>query len=433
MTLLLRLIRNLSARRWCASARGLLQAALLVSPRNALLLRELVALTAKQRDARALLNSCRRLLAACPDDEHARETLAALELATGRVDTARKLLEKRAQHTPDDVPRLRLVEDALIDPERARRDGVYVALLRDVEVETSDWAILDGEKVYNSEAHNRALRKCAFVQGRASPDNKTFLFKLPPISRALDEACVHLGGDHNYCHWITRNLIKLALLEGTPYAELPLLINEDLRRHQREYLDLLGIPDRRLIKLPRPSVVRCRELVVPTSLTNHVKMGIGTQWLRRQLAPWIESGPPTERLFVSRRDATVRRLLNESELEAALIPLGFSSIVPGEMSVREQIRRFSRAQVIVGAHGAAFANLVFAPAGTQVVEINSTHKSHIPDFTFLARIAGLGFVSVISEDYDFTRPERYGPDTDFRVDVGEVLATLRRARPGIFS
>ena len=433
MTLLLRLSKNLQALQWYAFARGALEAALLVSPRNPLFLRELVALAAKQGNTQALMDSCHRLLAACPDDERALETLAALELATGRIDAARELLRSRAKQIPDDTTSLRLAEDALIDPERVKRDGVYVATLRDVEVETADWSILDGDKVYNSEAHNRGLRKSPFVQGRASPDDKAFLFKLPPLSRVIDEACVHLGGDHNYCHWITRNLIKLSLLEGTPYSDLPLLINEDLRRHQQEYLDLLGIAESRLIKLARPSVVRCRELVVPTCLVNHLKMGIGTQWLRRRLAPWMEPGLPSELLFVSRRDATVRRVTNESELEAALLSLGFSSIVPGEMSVREQIRRFSRAQVIVGAHGAAFANLVFAPPGTQVVEINSTYKSHIPDFTFLARIAGLDFVSVISEDYDFTRQEKYWPDSDFRIDVDEVLAALRRIKPEIFS
>lgn len=424
----LRLAQSLNGRQHPAAARAVLAAALLWRPRDPGLLRELVAVSMAQRDARRLMAACRRLLAVCPDDVHAIETLASLELAAGNVDVARALLARR--RTGGTV--LRLATSTFIDPERANRGEVYVATLREVDVETADWSILDGDRVYNSEAHNRGLRKSPLVQGRASPDNKTFLFRLPPVARVIDGPCVHLGGDHNYCHWITRNLLKLALLEATPHENLPLLVNEDLRAYQCEYLELLGIAEERLIRLPRPALVHCSELMVPTSLANHLKMGVGIQWLRRRLARCMDPGPPTDLLFVSRRDAVVRRLVNEDEFEAALHALGFATLVPGEVSVREQILRFSRARVIVGAHGAAFGNLVFAPPGARVLEINSTYKSHIPDFVVLARAAGLSFSSVISDDYDYTRAEKYWPDTDFRADVDEVMAALRRVEPDLF-
>jgi capsular polysaccharide biosynthesis protein len=428
--MLLRLAKTLAARGWPGLARGVIEYALRLKPGDAGLLREHLALTARLGDTGNLAADCRRLLAACPDDAFALETLAVIELAAGNSDGACDVLD--GAHRLGRLTDLRFVRDALIDPARARSEGVYVATLSNVEIETDNWAIVDGGKVYNTEAHNRALRKAPHVQGRASPDNNAFIFRLPPVSQTVDVRCVHLGGDHNYCHWITRNMVKLGLLEGTSYETLPLLINADLRRHQREFLELLAIPDERLIKLERPALVRVRDLVVPTNVTNHGKMGIGTEWLRRHLAHCMDPSPPRERLFVSRRDAKVRRLVNETEVEAALAPLGFSTIVPGEMTVREQIRRFSRAQIIVGAHGAAFGNLVFAPPGTRIIEINSTFKSHIPDFIFLARICGLAFTSVISDDYDFSRHEPYQADIDFRVDVEDVLAALRKNAPEIF-
>lgn len=411
-------------------ARRAFQFALRLSPRDAALLREFLALCAQAGSYRDLAETSRRLLAICADDSFALETLAVIELARGNIDSAGDTIA--AAHRLGALAELRFARDALIDPERARTEGVYVALLNNVEIETADWAILDGEKVYNTEAHHRALRKSAHVQGRASPANDAYIFRLPPVSQTVAVRCAHLGGDHNYCHWITRNLVKLGLLEGTPYEALPLLVNADLYKHQREFLELLSIPEERLIRLERPALVRVRELVVPTNLTNHGKMGIGTQWLRRQLAHCMDHSPPGELLFVSRSDAKVRRLVNEAEVEAALAPLGFISIVPGEMPVREQIRRFSRAKVIVGAHGAAFGNLVFATPGIKVIEINSAFKSHIPDFAFLARICGFEFSSVISDDYDFSRAEPYQADTDFRVDVKDVMAALQRRVPELF-
>jgi len=429
--MLLRLISSLSARGWPATAQRLLAVALLFNPRSEGLLREELAHCARRGDHQRLAGVCRRLLAVCPDDAVALETLAVLELTAGNNAAARDLLENA--HRLHRLGELRYADDALIDPARARTEGVYVAVLQDVEIETADWSILDRDRVYNTEAHNRALRKGLHVQGRASPRNDAYIFRLPPASRTIDKPCVHLGGDHNYCHWITRNLVKLALLEGTPHESLPLLVNADLRGYQKEFLELLSIPAARLIPLERPSLVHVRELVVPTNLTNHLKMGIGTQWLRRQLTHCMDASPPGEYLFISRRDARVRRLVNEPAIEAELAPLGFTTIVPGEMSVREQICRFSRAKVIVGAHGAAFGNLVFAQPGTRVLEINSSFKSHIPDFTVLARVCGLKFASVISDDFDFSRPEPYQADTDFAANVDEVVAALRKLAPAVFA
>lgn len=427
--MLLRLARSLAARGWHRAAHAVLAVALSLRPSDAALFREQLAITSRSGNTQQLAIACKNLLAVCPNDAFALEALAVIQLTGGEVDAAQQTLASAHRH--GELCGLRFARDSLIDPARAQSEGVYVATLHDVEIETADWSILDGDKVYNTEAHNRALRKGPMVQGRASPDNSAYIFRLPAVTQTIDVPCINLGGDHNFCHWITRNMVKLGLLEGTGYASLPLLINADLRRHQLEFLELLKIPTERLIKLERPALVKCRELIVPTNVTNHGKMGIGTQWLRRQLAHCMDTAPPRERLFVSRRDANTRRLLNEAELEAALAPFGFVSILPGEMPVREQILRFSRAEIIVGAHGAAFGNLVFATPGTRVLEINSTCKAHIFDFDFIARICKLDLVKVISDDYDFSRPEPYQADTDFRVDVEEVLAMLRRIAPEI--
>jgi capsular polysaccharide biosynthesis protein len=264
------------------------------------------------------------------------------------------------------------------------------------------------------------------VQGRASPDRKSVLFELPTVSRTIEEPCIHLGGDDNYSHWVQRNLLKLALLEGAAYENLPLLVTGDLTAFQREYLQMLGIPEDRLIKVPRPAVVRCRTLVVPTTLVYNPKLSLGVRWLRRRLSAWMYRGPPSDLLYLSRADARKRRLVNEDELLQRLARLGFRAVAPGQLSVAEQIRAVSRARVIVGAHGAGFANLVFAPADAAVVEINTTLKEHMTDHELLAKAAGLRRISVISSHYDFTRPEPYAADADFRVDVDEVLGALKR-------
>ena len=52
---------------------------------------------------------------------------------------------------------------------------------------------------------------------------------------------------------------------------------------------------------------------------------------------------------------------------------GFTSYKVGQLSFKQQIHLFKNAKIIVGAHGAAFANLAFCNPGTQIIEIKPIH------------------------------------------------------------
>ena len=64
----------------------------------------------------------------------------------------------------------------------------------------------------------------------------------------------------------------------------------------------------------------------------------------------------------------LRTVLNEDEVIALLESRGFETLTM-EGPVRAQAATFASAEAIVAAHGAALANLVFAPPGTAVVEL----------------------------------------------------------------
>lgn len=85
----------------------------------------------------------------------------------------------------------------------------------------------------------------------------------------------------------------------------------------------------------------------------------------------IPAGRPSSvgKLYISRKDATARPLLNEGELEDALKRLGFEVVVLSELSPEKQIDIFSGADIIVAPHGAGLTSLFCCRAGTRVVEI----------------------------------------------------------------
>jgi capsular polysaccharide biosynthesis protein len=213
-----------------------------------------------------------------------------------------------------------------------------------------------------------------------------------------------------------------------------MLVNRDLRRHQLEYLQLLGIPLNRFILVPGKGMVRCRRLIVPTLMLGRPRMHVGIDWLRRRMSALLAPEEQARDLiFLSRRDSRVRVLLNEDELIRAVEPLGFRVIVAGEMSVREQIEAFSQARVVVGAHGAGLTNLVFAPSCAFVLEIVSGRIVHMGEFKFIAGQRGQTYSQIVSEDYGPERDEINRMHSDYRVDVAAVVKTLRDRIPELLA
>lgn len=75
------------------------------------------------------------------------------------------------------------------------------------------------------------------------------------------------------------------------------------------------------------------------------------------------------RIYVERGSAKTRRILNEPEVLEMLKKYGFVPVKLEGKTVAEQARLFANAEIIVGTHGAALTNLIFAHEGTKVLEI----------------------------------------------------------------
>ena len=314
-----------------------------------------------------------------------------------------------------------------LDLERAQQGEPYFRDLREVWVETAYWTIVQDGFVYNHDVHAKNLASSPYVQGRVTADGQGVVATLPRPRLDIRQACVLMGGDDNYSHWLYRNVIKLSTLDRAGILfERPWLMNADLRRHQREYLELLGQTPDRLILVERPSVVACSDVRVPALLIGKRAIAGGIEWLHERFRPWMAPrGHRRRRLLISRRDEPRRALANESALAAALAPFGFETIVPGELPVREQIAAFSSAEFIVAAHGAGLTNMLFAPSTARIVEIASTAILHMDLFRMLAKATGQRVETVVSDDYRVPA-RQIGVNTPYWVAVPEVIQMVER-------
>jgi capsular polysaccharide biosynthesis protein len=100
---------------------------------------------------------------------------------------------------------------------------------------------------------------------------------------------------------------------------------------------------------------------------------------------------------------------------AALAPLGFRRYEMETLPLDEQVRLFYDAEVVVAAHGAGLANLLFCGPSARLVEL-FPHSFVIPTYYLLCCALGLPYRLVRGKE-----PGRYD---DFTVDVPLLLQQL---------
>ena len=125
------------------------------------------------------------------------------------------------------------------------------------------------------------------------------------------------------------------------------------------------------------------------------------------------------KIYIARTDTPRRRLRNETALLDVVHDRGFEIVVPGTLTLTEQIRVFREASLVVGPHGAGLTNIVFCEPGTIVYELVPDHYPNIC-FGNLALICQLRYWA----DSFVSHGEGHPSARDWDVDVAIVNQRL---------
>jgi capsular polysaccharide biosynthesis protein len=419
---------RLHAAGWTKVARLIGQVLLVLQPRHVGALALSARIATESGDYAQAERLCLRLVEHDPSDTTALRILGQLALWGSHPERALPFFDayERLVNGPNTITRV--FRQRELDEALARQGVPYHLRVENVLVDTAYWSIMtDTGVVYSRDTHGRRLANSPVVRGRTWDAENSLIASFDRPTVRIEPECIFVGGDDNYSHWLFRNLLKLVSLDrdGLLHA-LPWLVNEDLRPYQIEYLELLGVAPRDRILVARGQVIRCDALRVPALLTHPQTIRQGIDWLKSRLkAHLTPADQATERIYFSRADVTRRQILNEDALVRALERYGFRTITPGRMSVPDQIRAFSGAAIIVGAHGAGMTNIVFAPARTCVFELTSTPFAHMDDFRRAARAVSQNMTTIAFEP-DASQDAK-GVQADYCVDVDAVIAHVDRA------
>lgn len=127
------------------------------------------------------------------------------------------------------------------------------------------------------------------------------------------------------------------------------------------------------------------------------------------------------KIYVSRRDADIRKVINETELIAKLEGQGFTCVELSKFPFAEQVNMFRNCETLVSLHGAGLTNVLFMPAGGRVVEL---YPKYINEETDL-NACYYRMSSVLDHRHEFIFCEREFPNRPFEVHTDNIYASLK--------
>ncbi len=201
-----------------------------------------------------------------------------------------------------------------------------------------------------------------------------------------------------FYHWFHDTLPRL----WTSLPHLPsgtrFLIQKNPRSYQLDSLAALGIRSDRLEYQNNrgDTVIERLWFATPVGHSSFTAAGplkeIADQF-KKKFVPAPGSGK--RRIYISRRKAISRRVLNESEIEPILKSNGFEIFILEDLPFAKQVEVCASANVLIGPHGAGLTNLLYCHPESKIGEIATNDV--FPHYLGMARQMGHSFFRLTAE------------------------------------
>ena len=233
----------------------------------------------------------------------------------------------------------------------------------------------------------------------------------------------------NYYHWLIDLLPRICLIRSSDGFESfeHFLINGSHAHYEKASLQALCLPPEKISYVDARDRFQIEEATIPSM--DHFSKVIAS-WKVEALRVMRNSLPRTQdaglrRLYVSRKRAAVRRIINESEFENILRDAGFTAVELESCSWVDQVAMFSGAKVVLAPHGAALANTVFCQPGALLAEIN-TRVGYRDYYLHLAASSGVRYRFIEAQPRITTSSSiRATENEDMIVDLNLLQDLLR--------
>jgi capsular polysaccharide biosynthesis protein len=195
---------------------------------------------------------------------------------------------------------------------------------------------------------------------------------------------------------------------------------------QKDSLQVLNIPSHQILSPTHSTHIEADELIVPSlpgPVFNVTPQPRACRYLRSTFLQSARARTPHRALYITRADASDRRVINEAEIREEVIANGFEIVSLSNVPFLQQVEIFSDAKIIVGPHGAGFTNAVFCQPGSALIEFLPQWRK-IDCFERLARFVGMEYRSI--EGVRRGDSSAQVSESDYTVDRAALRGLLRQ-------
>ncbi|MFC3416102.1 glycosyltransferase family 61 protein [Algoriphagus hitonicola] len=221
----------------------------------------------------------------------------------------------------------------------------------------------------------------------------------------------------NYFHWITDCLPRVwEGIRWTPGA--PVILPDSYRQisYVEDSLKLAGV---KVLFFKSSQNLWIDQLIVTARTATFPNFDVELTLKSRKIFRQNPDKSPFRKVYLSRKRASKRKILNELDLELMLIKRDFELVSGDDLSLEDQIKLMSETKLLVGIHGAALTNMLFLPDGAKVLEFRN--ESDVNNHCYFNLASALGI------PYYYTVNSSNNADSvvaDFTIDLDKLGAVL---------
>jgi capsular polysaccharide biosynthesis protein len=270
--------------------------------------------------------------------------------------------------------------------------------------------------------------------------------RIPYNEKVLDRGILVGGaGSSNWYHFMIECLPKAFLAQRLPerFSDWPLLVPIEAK-NCATFSDALNvfIGSRPVIYLSYSDIIKVKNLIVfdefsisPFNLSRYSWPIYGdygqndefiinyARHLQNNLIGVPGALGTQKRIFLVRPG--VRRSYNQDEILDIAVRYGFQAISPENMSLTEQARLFSEAEIIIGPSGAAWVGVLFSQKPTRMLSWLPREYSQACSYSNLSKILGHEMRFIYSTPNDPVNSTDDVYLASYRVDPDAFIEALK--------
>ncbi|MEI9919274.1 MAG: glycosyltransferase family 61 protein [Bacteroidota bacterium] len=231
---------------------------------------------------------------------------------------------------------------------------------------------------------------------------------------------IHHPWAANYWHWLTEVILRVWMVRDCSHNMI-LILPANMKSTTFVKQSLAAFRFKEVFYIPEGNHLLVRKLCVPEvkrfadSYYPGELHDIRRHYLERRSAV---TGNHSDKLYISRKKATKRRVVNEDEVEKMLRKYGFDCINNEDFDFHGQVSLFSTAKYVISIHGAGLTNMLFMKENSQVLELHKKRTNdydwHSFAFWYMSNALGFKYHQQVCEPED---PRSSFFDANFVVDV----------------